>query len=284
MRPEFLKEELIDLHNDVGFAKLASFAPFLTPEEMATDVEKLIEKQAYAEDATYADDINRMFSIATPVETKLSALYATKCASLLDQTVVDRINDACNVYGIDIQVPVINKTASVFDDPSLYAAIDEFEREYIDAEDVENELGKYASANEYGTELDTCLAARAFFARNAEDVEAIEELAKIAHVIPPAQMVEMIAEIDSELGIDNPYMQSRIGTPEFAVYEKVASENMVNLGGPRAVPLAAIEPFQDEIKDMGVDLDWDGSSGDQLQLQLEALPSQIKGEINSWIK
>ena len=286
MKAELFAEQLVDLHNDTGFSKLASFAidGLLTKEEMETNLSQLIEKQAYAEDCTYADDINRMFSIATPLETKLSALYATKCASMLSEEVVNRINDACNIYGIDIQVPVMNKVASVLDDPKILAAIDEFDREWIDPEATfDSEVNKYASAEGYGTELDTCLAARAYFATEPEEIEAIQGLAKIASKIDPADMVDIIANIDSELGLDTPHMQRLVGSPEYAVYEKVASSNMVNLGGT-SVPLSSIEPFQDELKDIGVNLDWDGESGDALQLQIENLPSQVKDIIGGWVR
>ena len=96
-------------------------------------------------------------------------------------------------------------------------------------------------------------------------------------------MVELIATIDSELGLDTPHMQRLVGSPEYAVYEKVASSNMVNLGST-SVPLSSIEPFQDELKDIGVNLDWDGESGDALQLQIEALPSQVKDVIGGWVR
>lgn len=284
MKPEFMTVQLVDLHNDTNFEKLASFADMLTPEEQDADIQGLITKQAYAEDATYADDINRMFSIASPLETKISALYAVKCASLLDEDVVTRINDACKIYGIDIEVPIVNKTASVFDDPAIMAAIDEFDREWIDTEAVgAAELNKYAGVTGYGTELDTCLAARAFYASEPEDVEAIQNLAKIASAIEPAQMVDLIKEIDEALGFDSPSMQRAVGSAEYAVYEKVASDNMVNLGSVSA-PLSVISEYQDNIKDMGVELDWDGESGDALTLQIENLPSQIKNEIGSWVK
>lgn len=284
MKPEFMTVQLVDLHNDTNFEKLASFADMLTPEEQEADIQGLITKQAYAEDATYADDINRMFSIASPLETKISALYAVKCASLLDEDVVTRINDACKIYGIDIEVPIVNKTASVFDDPAIMAAIDEFDREWIDTEAVgAAELNKYAGVTGYGTELDTCLAARAFYASEPEDVEAIQNLAKIASAIEPAQMVDLIKEIDEALGFDSPSMQRAVGSAEYAVYEKVASDNMVNLGSVSA-PLSVISEYQDNIKDMGVELDWDGESGDALTLQIENLPSQIKNEIGSWVK
>lgn len=284
MKPEFMAVQMIDLHNDTNFEKLASFADMLTAEELETDIQGLIQKQAYAEDATYADDINRMFSIATPLETKLSALYATKCASLLDDEVVARINDACQIYGIDLEVPRVNKTASVFEDPAIMAAIDEFDREWVDREaEGVVELNKYAGATGYGTELDTCLAARAFYASEPEDVEAITHLAKIASSIEPEAMVGLIKEIDEALGFDSPAMQRAVGSPEYAVYEKVASDNMVNLGSVSA-PLSVISEYQDNIKDMGVELDWDGESGDALTQQIENLPSQIKNEIGSWVK
>lgn len=284
LNPNFYAEQLVDISNDTNFEKLASFVNSgkLSAEDMNTDISGLIEKQAYAEDSTFADDMNRMFSIASPIETKLSALYAEKCASILPEEVVNRINNACQVYGINEEVPVVNKVASVLDDPKILQEIQLFDEQYVDPEEV-MEVNKYAGAEEYGTELDKCLAARAFYAEEPEDVEAIEGLAKMASSIAPNDMVNIIEAIDSHLGLDTPAMQNRVGTPEYAVYEKVASENMVNLGG-KSVPFDVVSNYQDEIKDLGVDLDWDGESADALTLQLENLPSQIKSEIGSWCK
>lgn len=284
LNPNFYAEQLVDISNDTNFEKLASFVNSgkLSAEDMNTDISGLIEKQAYAEDSTFADDMNRMFSIASPIETKLSALYAEKCASILPEEVVNRINNACQVYGIDEEVPVVNKVASVLDDPKILQEIQLFDEQYVDPEEV-MEVNKYAGAEEYGTELDKCLAARAFYAEEPEDVEAIEGLAKVASSIAPNDMVNIIEAIDSHLGLDTPAMQNRVGTPEYAVYEKVASENMVNLGD-KSVPFDVVSNYQDEIKDLGVDLDWDGESADALTLQLENLPSQIKSEIGSWCK
>lgn len=284
LNPNFYAEQLVDISNDTNFEKLASFVNSgkLSAEDMNTDISGLIEKQAYAEDSTFADDMNRMFSIASPIETKLSALYAEKCASILPEEVVNRINNACQVYGINEEVPVVNKVASVLDDPKILQEIQLFDEQYVDPEEV-MEVNKYAGAEEYGTELDKCLAARAFYAEEPEDVEAIEGLAKMASSIAPNDMVNIIEAIDSHLGLNTPAMQNRVGTPEYAVYEKVASENMVNLGD-KSVPFDVVSNYQDEIKDLGVDLDWDGESADALTLQLENLPSQIKSEIGSWCK
>lgn len=287
MNPSFYAEQLVDLHNDTGFNKLASFATegYLTKEDMEVDLGALLEKQAYAEDATYADDLNRMFSIASPIETKLSALYAIKCASLLDETTVNRINNACKVYEINLEVPVVNKVATVMDDPELLKIAADFDKSWVDEEELAmlTPVNKYASTTEYGTELDTCLAARAYYATEPEDVEAIMDLAKLASAIPPEDMVNVLHDIDSHMGLDTPAMQARVGSPEYAVYEKVASENMVNLGSVRA-PLSIISEYQDEIKDLGVDIDWDGDSSDSITLQLERLPQEIKSEIGSWVK
>lgn len=284
LNPKFYAEQLVDVSNDTNFEKLASFVAEgrLSAEDMKTDISSLIEKQAYAEDASFADDMNRMFSIATPIETKLSALYATKCASILPEEVVNRINNACQIYGIDAEVPVVNKVASILDDPKIMREIQLFDEQYRDPEEV-MELNKYAGANEYGTELDKCLAARAFYAEEPEDVKAIEGLAKMASSIDPNDMVNILESVDSYLGLDTPAMQARVGSPEYAVFEKVASENMVNLGD-KSVPFDVVSNYQDEIKDLGVDLDWNGESADALTLQLEQLPSQIKSEIGSWCK
>lgn len=284
LNPTFYAEKLVDISNDTNFEKLASFVAEgkLSAEEMGTDISSLIEKQAYAEDSSFADDLNRMFSVASPIETKLSALYATKCASLLSEDVVNRINNACHVYEIDAEVPVVNKVASVLDDPKILQEIQLFDAQYQDPEEV-TEFNKYAGATAYGTELDKCLAARAFYAEEPEDVEAIEGLAKLASSIAPDDMVTILEAVDSHLGLDTPAMQNRVGSPEYAVYEKVASENMVNLNG-KMVPFDVVASFQDDIADLGVDLDWDGESADALTLQLENLPSQIKDEIGSWCK
>lgn len=284
LNPTFYAEKLVDISNDTNFEKLASFVAEgkLSAEEMGTDISSLIEKQAYAEDSSFADDLNRMFSVASPIETKLSALYATKCASLLSEDVVNRINNACHVYEIDTEVPVVNKVASVLDDPKILQEIQLFDAQYQDPEEVA-EFNKYAGATAYGTELDKCLAARAFYAEEPEDVEAIEGLAKLASSIAPDDMVTILEAVDSHLGLDTPAMQNRVGSPEYAVYEKVASENMVNLNG-KMVPFDVVASFQDDIADLGVDLDWDGESADALTLQLENLPSQIKDEIGSWCK
>jgi hypothetical protein len=284
LNPTFYAEKLVDISNDTNFEKLASFVAEgkLSAEEMGTDISSLIEKQAYAEDSSFADDLNRMFSVASPIETKLSALYATKCASLLSEDVVNRINNACHVYEIDTEVPVVNKVASVLDDPKILQEIQLFDAQYQDPEEV-MEFNKYAGATSYGTELDKCLAARAFYAEEPEDVEAIEGLAKLASSIAPDDMVTILEAVDSHLGLDTPAMQNRVGSPEYAVYEKVASENMVNLNG-KMVPFDVVASFQDDIADLGVDLDWDGESADALTLQLENLPSQIKDEIGSWCK
>lgn len=291
MKPEFFAEKVVDLHNDTNFEKLASFAMNgeLTQSEMQTDIAYLVEKQACAEDATFADPISRMFSVATPLEAKLSALYATKCASMLEEHVVDSINDACRIYHIDVEVPKCEKVANIMEDPAIMEAVTIFDKEWEEPHEGLEVNTKLASAadyegiTEYGTELDTCLAARAFYAQEPEDVEAIEDLAKIASKIEPEQMVGILHEIDSQLGLDMPYMQAKVGTPEYAVYEKVASENMVNLGETSA-PLSVISQYEDQIKDLGVELDWDGESGDALQLQLEALPNDYKKEIASWVK
>lgn len=283
MNLNFIAETPVDLHNDAKFEKLASFGAegLLDSDDLSADIGALLEKQSYAEDSTYADPINRMFSIASPLETKISALYAQKCASVLDRDVVLRLNDACKIYNLDLEVPVVDKVASITDDKEIMDAIDVFDREYIDPEADVSQLNKYASCTEYGNQLDTCLAARAYYATEAEDVEAIENLAKIASSIEPAKMVDLLIEIDSELGLDTPNMQKLVGTPEYAVYEKVASNTMVNLGSA-SVPLAVIDEYSDQISDMGVELDWDGEDENSLALQIESLPSQVKDEIASW--
>ena len=41
MKPEFMTVQLVDLHNDTNFEKLASFADMLTPEEQEADIQGL---------------------------------------------------------------------------------------------------------------------------------------------------------------------------------------------------------------------------------------------------
>lgn len=279
MNINLIKDQIIDLHNDTKFEKLASFAAEgkLDRDDMSTDIAGLLEKQAYAEDSTYADPMNRLFSVASPIETKISALYAEKCASSLNEDVVNRINDACRIYGIDLEVPIINKTASIIEDKEIMDAIDVFDKEYVDVSEKPAE--KYASAQRYGNQLDTCLAARAYYASTPEDVETIEGIAKMASTMEPAAMVDLLKSIDETMGLDSPHMQNLVGSPEYAVYEKVASENMVTLKPDVSVPLDVIEENKAALEDMGVTLDWDGESEDALTLQIERLPSQIKSEL-----
>ena len=273
-------ETVTDLTNDTGFEKLAAIgADYLTPEDMNVDAQALVEKQAYAEDSTFADPINRMFSIATPVETKLSAIYATKCASVLDPDVLARINDACAIYGIDIHTEPAEKVASVLDNPAILAEIEAFDAGYK----PEEPMDKYAGAEEYGTEFETCLAARAMFASSEEEVDALHDLAKMASIMDPHEMVTTLHQVDTELGLDTPAMQQRVGTPEYAVFEKTAGDVRVDLGNSTA-PLSAISEYADEIKDLGVDMDWDGENEESLAASLEALPNDVKSEIGSWVK
>lgn len=281
MNPKFIKDPIVDLQNDTKFEKLASFGAEgkLTAEDMAVDIRTLLEKQAYADDSTYADPMNRTFSIASPVETKISALYAEKCASSLDEEVVNRINDACNIYGIDIQVPVMNKVASITDDKEIMEAIDVFDHEYEALQKEDEGQSKYASCEEYGNQLDECLAARAYYATKPEEVEVIDELQKLASQVTPDTMVSLIQELDIEMGMDSPRMQNLVGTPEYAVYEKVASEATVKLTSNAVVPIAVIEENKDVLADMGVELDWDGTDEFTLAQQIEKLPSQIKEEL-----
>ena len=282
---DLVLQEVVDLTTDTGFEKLAAIGgDYLMEEDPNLDMESLVEKQAYAEDSAFADPINRMFSIATPLETKISAIYATKCASVMDPDVLARIKDACNVYGIDVPITEPTKVANALDDPEILAQINAFDLEYDKVhKDDPTEAEKYAHANEYGTELETCLAARAMYAKEEEQVDALEELSKLAGSMDPHEMVTTLHQVDTELGLDTPEMQAKVGTPEYAVFEKVASDTRVNLGNATA-PLSELEDYQDDIADLGVSLDWNGENEEALKASIENLPQDVKSEIGSWVK
>lgn len=253
----------MDLTTDTGFdtlKKIAAEGKLDVPEDLNIDV--LLEKQAYAEDFTFADPVNRLFSIASKEETELSARYAEKTAGLSFDT-IQNINEAAYIFGVSpVEYVIPSKVAN-----------DMFPEE-------EPAISKYASATEYGTELDSCLAARALiFPDYAEDLEGI---AKMASEIPPAKMVELIATVDSEIGADYPNIQARVGSPEYAVYEKRASELMVNLGS-KEVGFDKLAELNDAISDLGINIDFDESDPYTTKLAIERLPMAVKKTLASMV-
>lgn len=259
-----MNTNVIDLTTDTGFSKLASMveAGNLQLLKEDTDIQMLIEKQAYADASSFADISNKLFCIATPVEAYISANYAMKCANDLSDDVLFRINEACDIFNLNL---VVAKS-----EPEKVA------KEMF--EEKEESMGKYAGVDSYGTELDTCLAARAINA--PEYAEDFEKLASMKDEIAPSIMVQVIHDLDVESGLDFPQFQSNIGSPEYAVYEKRASYLTIDLGS-KSVAIEKLAELQESINDMGVDIDFDSQDAYATKLAIEGLPIQIKKAIAS---
>jgi hypothetical protein len=259
-----MNNKLIDITNDAGFELLVNMVKEGSLDRISdkTDIDMLIQKQAYAEDGTFADIKGRMFSIASPVETYLSARYAEKCASDMSEDVIERINEACDIFSIDIKV---EKVAKVLVPQEQFA---------VDTEDVYSE--KYAGCSDYGTEFENSLAARIM--NIPEHQEDYEQLAKIAGEVPADVMVNILREVDSFTGADLPWVASRVGTPEYAVYEKKASAITVDLG-KKTVAFEKVAELEETLNDMGIDIDFDANDAYTTKLALERLPIQIRRAI-----
>ena len=130
-----------DIQTDAGFATFMELAQEgrLDSIDANLDLDQMIQKQAYADDDAFADMGARRFSISNKVETEISARYAEKCAHELNHETLNRLDDACVMFGVE-------KVAK-----DLYPI--NTTNEMFSAEEEEGE--KYASATEYGTELDT---------------------------------------------------------------------------------------------------------------------------------
>jgi hypothetical protein len=256
---------IIDLTTDAGFETLVAIIKEgkLSSLDTNTDLDVLVEKQAYADPESFADPVNKLFSIASAAETDISARYAEKCAHDISPVVVDNINEACAVFGVaPVQMP--EKVAAVAND--MFAV-----------EETQSE--KYAGCTEYGTEFDMCLAARALhFPDHAEDYEV---LAKSASEIAPDKMVQILSEFDAVVGADLPWIQSRVGTPEYAVFEKRASALTIDLG-TKKVPFEKIAESTDVLDMVGVNVDFD-EDPNTIKLALERLPRQIKEAIAQYV-
>ena len=257
---------IIDLTKDAGFEKFASMyvSGELTSVTDTVDLDSLIEKQAYADDNTFADSQNRLFSIASKVETDISARYAEKVAFMLDQPVKDAINEACAIFGVpqmnEAEAPV--KTAN------------EMFNLYDDGHD------KYAGATEYGTELDVCLAARALY--YPDEADNLAEMSKLASEIAPSAMISLIREFDEEVGADTPAMQTRVGSPEYAVFEKKASDILVSIGGKK-VPFERVAEIEEKLGDLGVSVDFDANDPATTAAALERLPGSVQKAVARYL-
>ena len=259
----------IDLTTDAGFEKLASFYENgeLSLLKDDVDVDMLLEKQAYADRAGFADIVNKKFSIATPVEAYISAVYATKCASELEDDVIARINEACDIFNIPVEV-------------YKQATVKVAQEQFSEVSEASEEVGqsKYAGCNEYGTELDTCLAARAMSAPDFE--EDYEKLASMRDELDPHTMIGVLSELDSEAGLDAPWLQAKVGSPEFAVFEKRASAAGMTIDlGSKNVSIEKIAEMQDYINEMGIEINFDEQDPYAIKLAMEQLPKQIKKAI-----
>ena len=256
-------KNIIDLATDAGYTRFVDIVKEggLKDLSASTDIDMLLQKQAYAESDTFADVHNRRFSIATPEEAYISARYLEKCASEVDDDVISRINEACTVYGIPVEV---------HRGETLKVANEMFPCEEGDRSE------KYAGAKEYGTEFENAIAARIMtFPEAAEDYA---ELAKMASEIPASSMVCALHDVDSYVGADLPWVQSRVGTPEYAVFEKRASVLTVDLGS-KQVPFEKLAELEEAINDMGITIDFDANDQYTTKLALEQLPQQAKSAI-----
>ena len=257
----------VDLTMDAGFEKLASFyaAGELSLLKDDVDVDMLLEKQAYADRSSFADVVNKKFSIATPVEAYISAVYATKCASDMEDDVIARINEACDLFNIPVEV-------------HKQATVKVAQEQFTETPEASDGQEKYAGCNDYGTELDTCLAARAIAAPEFE--EEYEKLASMRDELDPHTMVSVLSELDSEAGLDAPWLQAKVGSPEFAVFEKRASAAGMTIDlGSKNVAIEKIAEMQEYINEMGVDINFDEQDPYAIKLAMEQLPKQIKKAI-----
>ena len=181
---------IIDLSTDDGYTKLSAILGEgrLNDLPRELDLDELLAKQAYADTSAFADPVNRQFAISSPEETLISIAYAEKCASELIAPIKERLNEACDIYGLPhmkIATPIVQPG-------------DQFEVTPVETE-------KKASATTYGTELETCLLARA--SARPEHAAEFEKIGSLKAVIAPLEMVNLIKEADAAIGLDLPWFQ-----------------------------------------------------------------------------
>lgn len=252
-----------DLSTDAGFEDLVGFMKEGSLKiSGGTDLDAILEKQAYQEESLFADPATRSFSIATPEETNISARYAEKYASELDFDTLATINEACQVFG----VPVLKLAAK--------------EEKALEFEDifglVSEPVQKEASTTEYGTEFEMALAARASIV--PEEAENIEKIASLKSVLEPEQMAEMLSEFDAACGLDLPWIQTKVGSVEYAVYEKRASALDINLAG-KGYSIEKLAENQDLFESHGLDVDFDEDPY-AVKLALERLPNTVQKSLS----
>jgi len=258
----------VDLTTDAGYEVLVDLVKegSLNRLPVKLDLDQLIEKQAYQDLKDFADPDKKMFSVATPVETYISARYAEKCASLVDSNIQEKINEACLIFDLEpIKVAMIEEEI-----PSFNSIFD------IPMEIGENKTINVKTASElksgYGTEFETNMAARAMIFPDKEDT--IEKIAGLKDKLHPTKMAALIQKFDEENGADAPWIQKRIGTPEQTVFEKRSSDVTIDLGD-KSYTLEKLAEYPDVFEGLGVDVDFDEDPY-TLKIALERLPKQVK--------
>lgn len=258
---------IIDFKTDSGFMKLAAFMTEgrLADVPRSLDLDELLQKQAYADAADFADPGNMMFSIASPLEAYISAGYAEKVASELPDYVVDRINEACDIYG----VPgiTIQKTAAAM--PTVEEIFSTGFAEEVQAE-------KAAASQEYGNIFDEAIGARALYV--PEEAESLNKIAALKDTIPPVKMAALLTEFDAITGCDLPWIAQRVGTPEEAVFKKKANYLNVELGN-KSYPIEDLAEKHAAFESLGINIDFDDDPY-TIKLALERLPKKVQGVLN----
>ena len=254
----------IDLTTDAGFEILKNLDVRVP---LNTEIDRLIQKQAYADDETFADTQDRRFSIASKDETEISLRYAEKCASALSADIVERLEEAASIYGLREFSP----EAEVVKEANDMFAL-------APSETVE--LEKYAGVTEYGTELENSLMARAYLV--PEEAEEFEKMAALRSELSPEQMVELIKTADEELGLDFPGIRAHVGSPEYAVFEKRGNDITVDLG-TKKVGFERLSEMGDVLTDLGVSIDFDENDPYTTKMAIERLPKLVKSEIAKYV-
>lgn len=258
-----------DLLSDIGLEKFASMVQkggALSDLPRNFNISEILTKQSYAKSEDFADTVNREFSIATPLEAHISARYAEKCASAdLNPTVINRLNEACHIYGVR---PVeFQETKLASEDLS---ANDIFYDERVGIEVTKE--ASYIDTSSYGTEFEKCIAARSMVV--PDELESLDKIASMKDSVPPVKMAALLKSFDELTGCDMPWIQDKVGTPEYAVFEKRASELNINIGGKSY----AIEDLAEKtaaFESLGLDIDFDDDPY-TIKLALEKLPERVQ--------
>ena len=253
-----------DLTTDPGFEDLVGFMKEGSLKLRGnTDLDALIEKQAYQEPELFAEPATRCFSIATPDETNISARYAEKYASEVSLDTLEIIDEACQVFGVP-RIKLAKEEPKALEFEDIFGVV------------KEPEVAKEASHTEYGTEFELALAARA--AILPEEAESIEKIASLKAELPPEKMASLLQDFDEACGIDLPWIQSKVGSVEYAVFEKRASALDVNIGG-KGYSIEKLAENQDLFESHGLTVDFDDDPY-AVKLALERLPNTVQKSLS----